>query len=276
MSEFSFFLSKAASTRAHIWGRVFAILFLTGSIVHGMLQGGLLDYDGSPLRNLTGKIASMAGLAAVDIRVSGLTHHDPELLFHALGVQPGASLIGFDTGEARRRLEAMDWVAAASVQRQYPNRLEINVSERVPFAIWQHDGAYSLVDRTGVAMGGLDLMGPSHLPLVTGQGANLAAFEIVNHLEAYPLLFKRVSAVAMVGKRRWTLYLDNGVKIALPVESVADALAKVSQLDADQGLLSKAIREIDMRIAGQMTIKVIEIVDPKKAEPTGDKLVQRQ
>lgn len=276
MNEFRFFLSKAASTRAHILARVFAVLFLMGSIGHGILRGGMLDYDGSPLRNLTGKIASMAGLAAVDIRVSGLTHHDPELLFHALGVQPGASLIGFDTGEARRTLEAMDWVAAASVQRQYPNRLEINVSERVPYAIWQHEGAYRLIDRAGVAMGGLDLMGPSHLPLVTGQGANLAAFEIVNHLEAYPLLFKRVSAAAMVGKRRWTLYLDNGVKIALPSEGVADALAKVSRLDADAGLLSKAIREVDMRIAGQMTVKVIEIVDPKKTEPTGDKLVQKQ
>ena len=276
MNRFQSFVANAASTRSHILARSFAIVFLAGSIIHGILQSGMLDYEGSPLRNLSGKIASLAGLAAVDIRVSGLTHHDPELLFHALGVQPGASLIGFDAGEARRTLEAMDWVAAASVQRQYPNRLEINVAERVPFAIWQHDGAYTLIDKAGAEMGGLELMGPSHLPLVTGQKANLGAAEIVNDLEAYPLLFKRVSAVAMVGKRRWTLYLDNGVKIALPVEGVADALAKVSQLDADAGLLSRAIRELDMRIAGQMTVKVIEIVDPKKTELTGTKVVQKQ
>ena len=276
MNRFRSIIKRAASTRSHILARVFAVLFLVGSIMHGVMHGEVLDYEGSPLRNLSGKIASMAGLAAVDIRVSGLSHHDPELLFHALGVQPGASLIGFDAGEARRTLEAMDWVAAASVQRQYPNRLEINVAERVPFAIWQHDGAYTLIDKAGVAMGGLDLMGPSHLPLVTGQGANFAASEIVNYLEAYPLLFKKVSAVAMVGKRRWTLYLDNGVKIALPVEGVSDALAKLSQLDAVLGLLSKAIREVDMRIAGQMTVSVSEIVDPKKTEPAGTKLVQKQ
>ncbi len=276
MNLFQSVLSRAASPRAHIAARCFSVLFLAASVVYSTLHGGMLDFEGSPLRNLSGKIASMAGLAADDIRVSGLTHHDPELLFHALGVQPGASLIGFDTGEARRTLEAMNWVSAASVQRQYPNRLEINVVERVPFAIWQHEGVYNLIDRAGVAMGGLDLMGPSHLPLVTGQGANLAASEIVNHLEAYPMLFKKVSAVAMVGKRRWTLYLYNGVKIALPVEGVVEALAKVSQLDADAGLLSKAIREIDMRIAGQMTVKVIEIVDAKKTEPSGDKVVQKQ
>ncbi len=276
MNAFRGLINKAASTRAHMMARMFAALFLMAAIVHGAIRGGQLDYEGSPLRNLPDKLASFVGMAAVDIRVSGLTHHDPELLFHALGVKPGGSLIGFDTAQARRTLEGMDWVAAAAVQRQYPNRLEINVTERVPFAIWQHDGAYTLIDNTGVAMGGLELMAQSHLPLVTGQDANLGANQIINQLEAYPLLFKRVSAAAMVGKRRWTLYLDNGVKIALPVEGVSEALAKVSGLDADAGLLSKAIREIDMRIPGQMTVSVIEIVDQKKSEPTGDKLVQKQ
>jgi cell division protein FtsQ len=276
MSAFRTFIEKFGSVRLRLASRAGAVLLLGTTIVHAILHGGILDYEGSPLRNLSGKLASMAGMAAVDIRVSGLTHHDPELLFHALGVRPGASLIGFDAGEARRTLEAMNWVAAASVQRQYPNRLEISVAERVPFAIWQHDGAYTLVDKAGVAMGGLELMGQSHLPLVTGADANLHAAEIVNHLEANPLLFKRVSAVAMVGKRRWTLYLNNGVKIALPVEGVAEALGQLSKIDADTGFLSKAVSTVDMRIAGQMTVSVIEIADPKKAEPAGEKLVQKQ
>ena len=276
MNRFSNFLRRAGSTRTHLWARGFAILFLMISITHGVLRGGVLDYEGSPLRNIPDKLASLFGLAAVDIRVSGLTHHDAELLFQSLGVRPGGSLIGFDANEARRKLEAMNWVASASVQRQYPNRLEITVAERVPFAIWQHEGAYSLIDVTGVPMGGLELIAQSHLPLVTGNGANLAAAEFVNQLEAYPLLFKRVSAAAMVGKRRWTLYMDNGVKIALPESGVSEALAKVSELDASSGLLSKAISQIDLRLPGQMTVSVIEIVDTKKPVPTGDKLVQKQ
>ncbi|MDE2445799.1 MAG: cell division protein FtsQ/DivIB [Alphaproteobacteria bacterium] len=276
MSAFQSFVKTFGSARIRLLARTGSVVLLGGSIVHGILQGGMLDYEGSPLRNLSGKLASMAGMAAVDIRVSGLTHHDPELLFRALGVRPGASLIGFDTGEARRTLEAMNWVGAASVQRQYPNRLEISVAERVPFAIWQYEGAYSLVDKAGFTMGGLELMGQSHLPLVTGAGANLRAAEIINQLEANPLLFKRVSAAAMVGKRRWTLYLNNGVKVALPAEGVGEALAKLSKIDADTGLLSKAVSTVDMRIAGQMTVSVIEIANAKKDEPVGEKLVQKQ
>ena len=267
---------KFSSPRAHLFARMFSILFLAAAIAHGALRGGILDYEGSPLRNMSGKFASMVGMAAEDIRVSGLTHHDPELLFHALGVRPGASLVGFDAAEARRTLEAMDWVAAAAVQRQYPNRLDINVAERVPFAIWQHGGAYSLIDKAGVAMGGLELMGQSQLPLVTGNEANLGAAEIVNHLEAYPLLFRKVSAVAMVGKRRWTLYLGNGVKVALPAENVDEALGQLNKLDAEAGLLSKAVSLIDMRAPGQMTVSVIEITNTKVPAPVGEKLAQKQ
>jgi cell division protein FtsQ len=269
-------LLKFASSRAHLFARMFSILFLAAAIAHGTLRGGILDYEGSPLRNISGKLASMVGMAAEDIRVSGLTHHDPELLFHALGVRPGASLIGFDAAEARRTLEAMDWVAAATVQRQYPNRLDINVAERVPFAIWQHGGAYSLIDKAGVAMGGLELMGQSHLPLVTGLEANLGAADIVNHLEAYPLLFNKVSAVAMVGKRRWTLYLSNGVKVALPAENVDEALAQLNKLDVQAGLLSKAVSLIDLRSPGQMTVSVVEITNTKVTASAGEKLAQKQ
>ena len=276
MSKLRSFIKKVGSNRAHFWGRTLSVGFLGASIVYGVLQGGQLDYEGSPLRNLPGKLASVVGLAADDIRVSGLTHHDPALLLQALGVHPGGSLIGFDAGQARRSLESMDWVASASVQRQYPNRLDISVAERVPFAIWQHEGAYSLIDEQGVPMGGLELLAQSHLPLVTGKDANLGAHEIVNHLEAYPMLFKRVSASAMVGKRRWTLYLDNGVKIALPEEGVSEALGHLSAIEEKTALLSKAIRVVDLRVPKQMTVSVIEIVNPKKAEPIGDKLVQKQ
>jgi cell division protein FtsQ len=269
-------ISIFAKTKTHLLARLFSILFLLAAIVHGTLLGGILDYEGGPLRNISGKFASLVGMAAEDIRVSGFTHHDPELVFHAMGVRPGASLVGFDAAEARRTLETMDWVAAATVQRQYPNRLDINVAERVPFAIWQLDGAYRLIDKAGVAMGGLELMGQSHLPLVTGQGANLAASEIINHLEAYPVLFKKVSAVAMVGKRRWTLYLSNGVKVALPSEKVAEALEQLSKLDANAGLLSKAVSLIDMRVQGQMTVSVLEITNTKVTAPLGEKLAQKQ
>lgn len=266
--------SIAQSLRFRFIVRSFGVLFLGATIVHGVLRGGQLDYEGSPWRQMPGKLASIIGLAAVDIRISGLTNHDPQLLLNAMGVVPGGSLIGFDAGAARQLLQNMDWISAASVQRKFPNTLEINVAERIPFAIWQHEGKYSLIDRAGIAMGGMELMAQSHLLLVTGEGANFAAEELVNHLEANPELMKKVSAAAMVGKRRWTLYLQNGVKIALPSDGEPEALKQVSDLDASQNILSKGIREIDMRIAGKMTVAIAEIEETKDLGASNQKVSQ--
>jgi cell division protein FtsQ len=272
---FSRYIKFGQSRRAGALVRMGAVCLLTATMIHGVSRGGQLDYEGSPWQKMPGKFASLIGLAADDIRINGLTHHNPELILQTLGVTPGGSLVRFDAGQARSVLQAMDWVSAASVQRKFPNRLEITIAEREPFAIWQHNGTYNLIDRAGVAMGGLELMGQSHLMLVTGAGANLQAEQLVNHLEAYPELKMKVSAAAMVGKRHWTLYLSNGVKIALPVEGVPDALAKISELDASQGLLSKGIRELDMRISGQMTVAIAEIEQPVEIGKGKVKLSQK-
>ncbi len=251
---------QARKTR--ILARSSAVVFLGAAIVHGLMLGGQLDYEGSPWTRIPDKLASLVGLAADDIRISGLTHHDPELLMRALDIKPGGSLLGFDAGQARRMLEGMDWVASASVQRKFPNMLEVSVIEREAVAIWQRDGSYYLIDNAGVAMGGLDILGKSHFLLVTGEGANLGAAELINHIEVYPDLKMKVRAAAMVGKRRWTLYLDTGVKIALPETGVPEALAKVSALNASQNILAKGITELDMRIAGQATVSIAEVVEP--------------
>jgi cell division protein FtsQ len=276
MSGMDKYFAFGQSRRVRALVRSSAVLFLAITMVHGVLRSGQLEYEGSPWRQIPGKLSSLVGLAADDIRISGLTHHDPQLLLAALGVTPGGSLVNFDAGQARRMLENMNWISAASVQRKFPNKLEISVTEREPFAIWQNGGTYNLIDRAGVAMGGLELLGQSHLMLVTGEGANLGAQQLVNHLEANPELMKKVSAAAMVGKRRWTLYLVNGVKIALPAEGVPEALTKVSELDASQNILSKGIREIDLRIAGQMTVAIAEIEQTKDAGAANVKLSQKQ
>ena len=255
-----FRILQARKTR--ILARSSAVVFLGATIVHGLMVGGQLDYEGSPWTRIPDKLASLVGLAADDIRISGLTHHDPELLMRALDIKPGGSLLGFDAGQARRMLEGMDWVASASVQRKFPNMLEVSVIEREAVAIWQRDGSYYLIDNAGVAMGGLDILGKSHFLLVTGEGANLGAAELINHIEVYPDLKMKVRAAAMVGKRRWTLYLDTGVKIALPETGVPEALAKVSALNVSQNILAKGITELDMRIAGQATVSIAEVVEP--------------
>jgi len=223
------------------------------------VRGDYLDYDGSPWPKLPGRIASLVDMAADDIKITGLVHQEPETVLAAIGVTPGGSLIGFDAATARRLLENLDWVESAKVQRLFPNQIDIAVVEREPFAVWQRGSAYYVIDRSGAAMSGIPAAKVATLPLVTGEGAQKAAQELINQLEATPELLLQVKAAARVGDRRWTLYLDNGITILLPEYDVPAALARVMDLDRTQHLLSKGIRSVDLRLADRVTVAVAEI-----------------
>lgn len=247
------------SLRVRIAARVGAVLFLGFTVMHSVSVGGYLSYEGSPWLKIPGKLSGLIGMAADDIRIQGLVNQEPEKLLAALGIKPGASLIGFDADKAKQLLENLDWVSAATVQRHFPNQLEISVTERVPFAIWQRDGSYYVIDQSGSAMSNVTPGQLEGLLLVTGEGAQFAAQELVNQLEVTPNLLLRVKAAARVGQRRWNLYLDNGITIQLPERDVEAALARLDALDTSQQLLSKGIRNVDLRLSGRVIVGVAEV-----------------
>jgi len=252
-------LERGNALRVRIAMRASALLFLGAAVMTGLVQGGYLDYEGSPWLLLPGKAAGVVGMAAQEISITGLEHHEPEMLLAAIGVQPGGSLIGFDAVQARNILENLDWIENAKVQRLFPNQLVVDVREREPFAVWQRGQAYYVIDRSGAAMSGLEAAQMVRLPLVTGEGANTAAAELINQLAAYPDIMLQVKAAARVGSRRWTLYLDNGITVQLPERDWQQAIAMADELNRTQRLLSRGIRSLDLRLQGRVTVEVAEI-----------------
>ena len=252
-------LERLTRFRYRLALRSSAVLVLGAVVLAGLGRGGHLDYEGSKWPMLPGKAAGLVGMAAEDITIAGLSHHEPEALLTAIGVQPGGSLIGFDAVQARRSLEGLDWIEGAKVQRLFPNQLAIEVKEREPFAIWQRGDAYYVIDKTGSAMSGLSAAQLVRLPLVTGEGANVAAADLINQLSAYPGIMLQVKAAARVGNRRWTLYLDSGITVQLPENGWQDALRMTDELNTRQHLLSRGIRSVDLRLAGRVIVEVAEL-----------------
>lgn len=251
--------AKDASLARRGLARLGGLAFLAAAILHGLVWGGHLDYDGSPYLKLPGKFAGLFGLAADDIRITGLVHQEPEHVLSAIGVAPGSSLIGFDAALARQLLENLDWVASAKVARLFPNQLEIVIAEREPFAIWRRAESYYVIDRTGAAMSSLRPGRMNDLPLVAGEGAQSAAADLFDRLARYPELRAKLRAAAFFGERRWTLYLDNGVAVALPERDIEPALALVARLDREHGLLSKGIAELDLRLNDRIAVAVARV-----------------
>jgi cell division protein FtsQ len=234
--------------------RVLGCLFLLSAIGYGLVQGEHLDSPGSQEHSLLGRIAPIFGYSAQTIRIAGLKRQQAQKVLAALGIEPGSPLFGFDAELARKLLENIDWVEQAKVRTVFPNQLEIEIVEREPFAIWQNDGSYYVIDRTGVAMSSDVSSYAATLPLVSGRGAQTAVYELFNQLESHSALRAKVKAAARIGSRRWTLYFANNVKVALPEEKVEEALSWIDWADVEYGLLSRGIEAVDLRLGHRAVI----------------------
>lgn len=248
--------ARIGARRAFWFARGGAVAFLFATLVYGLALGGHFAVRDSTLRVLLNEASGMVGLAANDITVTGLHRQSRAAVLAAIGVEQGGSLIGFDAGRARDALARLDWVAEASVLRLFPNRLHVEVTERVPFALWQEEGEFYVIDRSGAAMTRLPVSEYRSLPIVVGKGANEAAAGLVNQLEAQPALKSMLRAAVRVAERRWTLYLANGIKVALPDEGVAGALATLMTLTDRHGLMTRDIVSVDLRLPDRVTVRL--------------------
>ncbi len=93
----------------------------------------------------------MLALSAFD--VSGATRVDVPSLLEGAGVAEGMPLMDVDVELARNRLEADPWVASATVERRWPNALEIGVVERVPVGWVLTADGWAWVAGDGVVVG---------------------------------------------------------------------------------------------------------------------------
>jgi cell division protein FtsQ len=241
--------------RFRIAARSFAVLFLGLVLVRGILVGGHLDYPGSPWLKMPGQIAGLFGLAAIDIELAGLQHHEPGEVLAQIGVKPGGPILGFDAKRARALLEELDWVDSATVVRRFPNQLQILVVEREPFVIWQNHGALQVVDQKGKPMGGTPVNDGNLLLHVVGEGANIAASQLVNQMEVTPSLKQDVKAAVRVGDRRWDLHMNSGLVIALPEVGLEGQLKAIEAAYLAANASALPASYMDFRVAGEVSYR---------------------
>jgi cell division protein FtsQ len=92
-------------------------------------------------------------MAVRTISVDGAEFSGAMAVVTAGGVRVGDSMMDVDTGAVARRIESMDLVDSAVVERKWPDRLVITVVERVPVAAIQSTpGRWYAIDRDGTVL----------------------------------------------------------------------------------------------------------------------------
>jgi cell division protein FtsQ len=205
------------------------------------------------------RLAEVAGFGLMQVAVSGQRYTSDSDIYDALDFARARTLLSFDSGAAQKRIEGLPWVAHASIDRVFPDRLDVRITERAPFAAWHIDGSELLIDSMGRVLGPMPANLTQPLPRIAGAGASTQAAALFAMLREFPVLAQQLAVAERVGRRRWTLRLATGLVIALPAEGEPAALRRAAALmEAGFG----AGEEIDLRVPDRVLLREVSAPVP--------------
>ncbi len=251
------------------------VALLAGAGALGVVRGGHADTVLATLSDARNAVANAAGFRITSVAITGRKQLTQDEILAAGGVNGRSSLLFLDAAAVRDKLKADPWIADATVQKLYPGRLQIAITERAPYALWQESGRVSVIAEDGTVLE----------PYVARRFVSLRWWSaraprprqgLPQPARPYPQVRAAVKAIVFVGERRWNLRLADGVDVRLPEHDVEKALATLTKLDREDSLFSRDITAIDMRLPDRLTVRLSEDAAKARDESMKDKKSKRK
>ena len=206
------------------------------------------------LRRLLIALGALAALALVwaftyssfldvdHVVVSGQAHTTEAEVRAAANIGRGQPMVYLDAAGAERRVEALPWVASASVHRSYPGTVHVDVVERVPVVAQPLEaGGFRLIDGEGHAIADTPAL-PAGVLLMTGPTPPVAVGAVVDTTQLAAIdaasvlpspLKQRVGAVTWDGDGAVALELapQGTIRLGPPTNLPAKYLAAIAVLN---------------------------------------------
>jgi cell division protein FtsQ len=197
----------------------------------------------------------------------------PAHIANAIGAGAEPNLFRLSLDDARREVESIPWVQSASLRRVFPNRLQSEVTERMPVAYVNTGNGLKLVDREGVL-----LEKPAEaafdFPVVTGIDSSMSAADRKARLALFDRFEQELKS--QVGGAGWLVsevdLSDDGDLKALLVQGRETILVHFGNRDFGERLgtflallpqiqsATPNVDSVDLRYRGQA------VVSPKPPE----------
>ncbi len=253
-------IPPALTSRAALLGTA-GVAVLGVSLIAVKLGGLPLAIDTERLSAAAVDASAGLGMRLQKLTVEGRGMTSREDLLAAVDADRGMPILAIDMAKARAQIEALPWVRAAKLERHLPDSVRIEIEERTPYALWQQDKRYFLVDRDGkpiIEVPEVDANAQS-LPMIVGNDAPRNASALFAALETNPELAARVRAAVRVGERRWNLYFDSfetGIAVRLPEDGLKAAWTRLGLLEKDHQILERDLEFIDLRLEDRLIVRV--------------------
>lgn len=240
-------------------GSYAVLAFLSATLLYGTYAG---NHSSDALKTTT----SSFGFAVEQVNIQGNYFTSEIDVLGVIGLDGDTSIIGYNVDTIRDELQTLPWVKFASVQKIYPDQLNITLTEHQPIALWQYNGEVNIIDKDGNIILPYRSNFKDYLPLIVGRGAQNNAKTLFAAMEQFQNVKDRVKAYIRIGDRRWDLVLDNGVRIKLPEDNYEKRLSQMIDIDKKENLLSRDILSVDLRLDDRVTVKLSDAALKRRAD----------
>ena len=192
-----------------------------------------------------------------EVRVSGeLAHVTRQQIEELARREFAGNFFTLDLARARAGFAKLPWVRSATVRRQWPDRLDVEIEEHVPLARW---GAHGLVNTHGeVFVAAYD----GELPLFVGPegSAKEMAIQYAYFSRTLGSVGRTPAQVHFSARRAWQVRLDNGLVIELGRERIEARLERFVAFYAHTiGSLQRKLDYADLRYPNGFALRIPEL-----------------
>lgn len=235
------------------------------------IAGGVAILMGLPAMagQKASEIAANAGFEVQKVEVRGVERMDELPVYNIALGQVDRSMLSLDLPKVRDEMLHLGWVKDARISRRLPDTLVVDIVERDPVAVWQHEGQLHLIDVQGVVLQAVSANAMPDLPLVVGPSANLQTAGLNKLMENAPALKPMLAGATWVGNRRWDLRFQSGETLVLPEgdRASATALVNFARMDGVNRLLGRGIVKFDMRDPDRFVLRLPQGQTSEKPAP---------
>jgi len=205
-------------------------------------------------------------LQEVTVEISGRA--SPEEIRSMSGIRPGMNILSLDTEVVSRRLETHRWIQHATVVKQLPDRVLIQVRQREPAAVIEMKGDLYYLDREGTVLGRVGPGEPLDFPMITGLGKDVGdvhrwqggwdvqqALSLLGALEGFPVLGS-VSEIHLDRSEGLSFVLEGFPSpVVVGWSGFSAKMRRFGGIFPSLASHSRSIERVDLRFSGQVIIR---------------------
>lgn len=151
-----------------------------------------------------------------------------------------------EVGALKRAVEDIPWVDQVAIRKQWPNIVEVFLTEHKALAIWNDD---SILDKYGTIFNGdMHVIGEEIVRLYGPEGSIpevLATWKKYN--PGFSAFHLRIASLALSRRKAWKIMLDDGTYLELGSDHINERIARFFSLYHSLGEKAKKISCIDLR-----------------------------